>query len=211
MPAHDRRRESNSRHTQPFISRRPHHQTASLTTSPQNLQVPLPRDNHPVYPAIATPIPTPVLQPFIPLQIHSDSSTGTLKLTGQIHQPFLPEVLYLSLGLPTWNTAKLQAFVNYCRFILESHRQWVINHSITKLHEITPAPAIFAGHLQRYRITISIEGSLEDYWIIAWTASLPIYAALQHAFTVFYDWQSSRYTISINEWTSGKSVKSISQ
>jgi len=104
-------------------------------------------DNHPFYPAIATPVPTPVLQPFIPPQIYSNSSTGTLELSGQVHQPFLPEVLYLSPGLPTQNAAELQAFINHCRFILGACRQRIINHSITNLHEITPAPAIFAGHL----------------------------------------------------------------
>jgi len=97
------------------------------------------------------------------------------------------------------NAAELQAFVNHCQFILGAHCQQIINHSITELHKITPAPAVFAGHLWRYRITIGIDSILEDYQIIARTTSLPVHAALQTTFTVFYDWQSSGYTVSINE------------
>jgi len=152
-----------------------------------------------VFATVATPIPTPAFQPFIPPRIESNSSSGTLELTGQIHQPFLPEALYLGPGIPTRNQAELQAFVNHCRYILGNHHQRIINHSISDLHEITPAPAVFAGHLWRYRITIARDGILEDYRIIAQTTTLPIHAALQHAFTVFYDWQSSGYTVSLTE------------
>jgi len=95
--------------------------------------------------------------------------------------------------------AELQAFVNHCRFILGSRQTRIINHSITELHEITPAPAIFSGHLWRYRILINLEGILEDYRIIARTTDLPIVAALQHAFTVYYDWNAQGYTVSIDE------------
>jgi len=120
-------------------------------------------------------------------------------LTGHVHQPFLPEALYLSPGIPTRNAAELQAFVNHCRFILGSHRTRIINHSITNLYEITPAPAIFAGHLWKYRIIINTDRILEDYQIIARTTNLPIHAALQHALTVFYDWNTRGYTVSIDE------------
>ena len=152
-----------------------------------------------MFPTLATPVPTPVLQPFILLRIESDSSSSTLELSGTVHQPFLPEVLFLSPGIPTRNSAELQAFVNHCRFLLGQRRSRTINHSITDLHEITLAPAVFAGHLWRYRITITTEGILEDYRIIARTSQLPITAALQHAFTVFYDWNATGYTISIDE------------
>ena len=144
-------------------------------------------------------MPTPVLQPFIPSRIESDSSSGTLELSGQIHQPFLPEALYLGPGIPTRNLAELQAFVNYCRYILGQRQNRIINHSITDLHEITPAPAVFAGHLWRYRIVINTEGILEDYRIIARTTNLLVHAALQHAFTVFYDWNAAGYTVSLDE------------
>ena len=73
-----------------------------------------------MFPPLATPVPTPVLQPFIPLRIESDSSSGTLELSGTVHQPFLPEVLFHSPGIPTRNSAELQAFVNHCRFLLGS-------------------------------------------------------------------------------------------
>jgi len=53
--------------------------------------------------------------------------------------------------------------------------------------------------LWRYRITITTEGVLEDYQIIARTSHLPITAALQRAFTVFYDWNAAGYTVSIDE------------
>jgi len=82
---------------------------------------------------------------------------------------------------------------------LGQQRTRIINHSITDLHEITPSPAIFAGHLWRYRILINQEGILEDYQIIARTTDLPIVAALQHAFTVYYDWNTQGYTVSIDE------------
>jgi len=120
-------------------------------------------------------------------------------LTGHIHQPFLPEVLYLSPGIPTCNAAELQAFVNHCQFILGGRRTQIINHSITDLHEITPAPAIFAGHLWKYRITINTNGILEDYQIIARTTNLPVHAALQNALTVYYNWNAQGYTMSIDE------------
>ena len=148
---------------------------------------------------IHTPVPTPVLQPFIPPRIESDSSSGTLELSGQIHQPFLPEALYLGPGIPTRNSAELQAFVNHCRYILGQRSNRIINHSITDLHEITPAPAVFAGHLWRYRIVINVDGILEDYRIIARTTNLPVIAALQHAFTVYYDWNAVGYTVTIDE------------
>jgi len=144
-------------------------------------------------------VPTPVLQPFIPPRIESDSSSGTLELAGTIHQPFLPEALYLGPGIPTRNSAELQAFVNHCRYILGPRSNRTINHSITDLHEITPAPAVFAGHLWRYRIVINIDGILEDYRIIARTTNLPVIAALQHAFTVYYDWNAVGYTVTIDE------------
>jgi len=144
-------------------------------------------------------VATPVLQPFIPPCIESDSSSGTLELSGQIHQPFLPEALYLGPGIPTRNSAELQAFVNHCRYILGQRNNRIINHSITDLHKITPAPAVFAGHLWRYRIIINIDGILEDYRIIARTTNLPITAALQHAFTVYYDWNAVGYTVTIDE------------
>ena len=162
-PANERGRRSNTRHTQPFIHRRPHDQSTPPVI-PQTRQTP----NHsPVFPTLATPVPTPVLQPFIPPRIESDSSSGTLELSGTVHQPFLPEVLFLSPGIPTRNSAELRAFVNHCRFLLGQQRSRTINYSITDLHEITPAPAVFAGHLWRYRITITTEGILEDYRIIA--------------------------------------------
>jgi len=148
-----------------------------------------------VFATLVTPIPTPALQPFIPPRIESDSSSSTLELTGQLHQPFLPEALYLGPGIPTQNLAELQAFVNHCRYILGNHHQRIINHSISDLHEITLAPAVFTGHLWRYRITIGIDRILEDYRIIACTTTLPVHAALQHAFTVFYDWQSLGYMV----------------
>jgi len=44
-----------------------------------------------------------------------------------------------------------------------------------------------------------MDGILEDYQIIARTSQLPITAALQHAFTVFFDWNAVGYTISIDE------------
>jgi len=44
-----------------------------------------------------------------------------------------------------------------------------------------------------------MEGILEDYRIIAHTLQLPINAALQHAFMVFYDWNAVGYTVSIDE------------
>jgi len=62
-----------------------------------------------------------------------------------------------------------------------------------------PQPAVFAGHLWRYRITINQDGILEDYRIIARTTDLPIVAALQHAFTVYYDWNARGYTVALDE------------
>jgi len=53
--------------------------------------------------------------------------------------------------------------------------------------------------LWRYRILINQDGILEDYRIIARTTDLPIVTALQHAFTVYYDWNSQGYTVSIDE------------
>jgi len=53
--------------------------------------------------------------------------------------------------------------------------------------------------LWRYRITINRDGILEDYRIIARTTDLPIIAALQHTFMVYYDWNSQGYTIAIDE------------
>jgi len=44
-----------------------------------------------------------------------------------------------------------------------------------------------------------MEGVLEDYRIIAQTSHLPINAALQRAFTVYYDWNTTGYTVSIDE------------
>jgi len=159
MPANEQGRGPNTRRTQPFIYQRPRDQSAPPVL-PQTHQT----SNHsPVFPTLATPVPTPVLQPFIPLRIESDSSSGTLELSGTVHQPFLLEVLFLSPGIPTQNSAELQAFVNHCRFLLGQHQNRTINHSITDLHEITLAPAVFAGHLWRYRITITTEGVLEDY------------------------------------------------
>jgi len=58
---------------------------------------------------------------------------------------------------------------------------------------------VFAGHLWRYRILINQEGILEDYRIIARTTELPIVAVLQHAFTVYYDWNAQGYTVSIDK------------
>ena len=191
-PANERGRRSNPQRTQPFIHRRPH----DLSTPPA---IPQNQGFSPIYPTLATPIPSPVPQPFIPPQIHSDSSSGTLELCGSVHQPFLPEALYLSPGIPTRNAAELQAFVNHCRFILGARQTWIINHSITDLHKIIPAPAVFTGHLWRYRIIINTDGILEDYRIIARTTGLPIIAALQHAFMVYYDWNAQGYTVSIDE------------
>jgi len=192
MPANERGRGSHTRRTQPFIYRRPCDRSAPPV-------IPQSQEFSPIYPTLATPIPSPVPQPFIPPQIHSDSSSGTLELRGTVHQPFLLEALYLSPGIPTRNAAELQAFVNHCRFILGNRRTQIINHSITDLHEITPSPAVFAGHLWRYRILINLDGILEDYRIIARTTDLPIVAALQHAFTVYYNWNSRGYTVSIDE------------
>jgi len=192
MPANKCGRGSNTRCTQPFIHRRPRDRSAPLV-------IPHTRDIPPIYPNLISPIPSPVPQLFIPPQIHSNSSLGTLELTGQIHQPFLPEALYLSPGIPTRNAAELQAFVNHCRFILGGRQTRIIDHSITDLHEITPAPAIFAGHLWRYRIIINHDRILEDYRIIARTTGLLIHAALQHAFTVYYNWNARGYTMSIDE------------
>ena len=200
-------RGSNTWYTQSFIYRRPRNQSALPSTLTQIQPSLSTRHCSSGYPTIVMPIPTPVLQLFILPQIQSDSSSGTLELTGQVHQPFLPEALYLSPGIPTQNSAKLQAFVNYCRFIIGNHQNRIINHSIADLYEITPAPMVFAGYLWRYRITISTKGILENYRIIAHTTSLPVHATLQYTFTVFYDWQGTGYTISLNEWASGKGVK----
>ena len=206
MPANEHGRGSNTWYTQPFIYRRPRNQSASPSVPTQIQPAPSTRHHFVHPPTIVTPIPTPVLQPFVPPQIQSDSSSGTLELTGQIHQPFLPEALYLGPGIPTWNSAELQAFVNHCWFILGHRQNRIINHSITDLHKITPTPVVFAGHLWRYRITINQDGILEDYRIIAQTTSLPIHATLQNAFTVYYDWNTIGYTISLDEWASGKSA-----
>ena len=165
MPANECGRGSNTRRAQPFIYRRPRNQSASPSVRTQ-IQ-PAPSTWHQTAHQIHTPVPTPVLQPFIPPHIDSDSSSGTLELTGQIHQPFLPEALYLGPGIPTHGAAKLQAFVNHCQYILGNCQNRIINHSITDLHEITPAPAVFTRHLWRYRIVINTEGILEDYCIIA--------------------------------------------
>jgi len=192
---HERGRGSNNRRTQPFISRRPRNQSA-VPAAPTQIQS---NFQHRTAHQIHTPVATPVPQPFIPPRIESDSSSGTLELSGQIHQPFLPEALYLGPGIPTRNSAELQAFVNHCRYILGQRNNRIINHSITDLHEITPAPAVFAGHLWRYRIIINIDGILEDYRIIARTTNLPITTALQHAFTVYYDWNAIGYTVTIDE------------
>jgi len=53
--------------------------------------------------------------------------------------------------------------------------------------------------LWRYRILINTDRILEDYRIIARTTDLPIVAALQHTFTVYYNWNTWGYTVSIDE------------
>jgi len=53
--------------------------------------------------------------------------------------------------------------------------------------------------LWRYRILINTDGILEDYQIIARTSDLPIVATLQHAFTVYYDWNVWGYIVAIDE------------
>jgi len=199
MPANKCGRGSNTRCTQPFIYRRPCNQSASLSIPTQIQPAPSTWHHSAHPPTIHTPIPTPVLQPFIPPQIQSNSSSRTLKLTRQIHQPFLLEGLYLGPEIPTCNSAELQAFINHCRFILGGHSNQIINHSITDLYEITPAPAVFARYLWRYRIVINIDRILEDYPIIARTTSLPIHTALQHTFTVYYNWNAIGYTDSLDE------------
>jgi len=143
MLAPDQGRGSNTQHTQPFIHRRPRDRSAPPVI-PQTRQ---PSNHSPVFPTLTTPVPTPVLQPFIPPRIESNSSSSTLKLSGTVYQPFLLEVLFLSPGIPMRNSAKLQAFVNHCQFLLGRCQSRTIYHSITNLHEITPAPAVFAGHL----------------------------------------------------------------
>ena len=118
MPANKHGRGSHTQCPQPFVYRRPCNQSASPSVPTQIQPAPSTQYHSSSRPVIVTPIPTPVLQPFIPPQIQSDSSSGTLKLTGQVHQTFLPEVLYLGPGIPTCNSAKLQAFVNHCQLVL---------------------------------------------------------------------------------------------
>jgi len=161
---------------------------------------------------LVAPIPIPVPLTHIPSPyIESDSSSGTLEIVGRPPQIFLPEQLYLDPGTPTHNWNKNQSFLNHCHYLLGNRPVREINHLVIELHSITPYPVVFAGYLWRYRITINQTGVLEDYCVIVRTTSLPVHTALQHTFTVYYDWNNTGLTISFDEWTSGKFVNNNSQ
>jgi hypothetical protein len=100
--------------------------------------------------------------------------------------PFLLEDIYLGCTVPTRNKDKLNRFRSYCRYLLQHHPDYRIDHLLTDIFCICPHPIVFAGFLWKYRITITHEGILEDYHVITAHTDNSDSILLKRAYTTFY-------------------------